>query len=180
MVFKHLHALYGVSAIYVSFCKNISKFAFILLISFFYHFCSIFTNILFCSSRVPFLRKHSLHRFGYHERAVPSISHATIKLQPMHNATDNVTNSIIFRIFLSTSAAPTTSDGIFLRGVTRARRENLDYQQHADLVMRPYLERFAKQNSDIRQSLLLLLQGNPISSTFYHFLRCVDLPRFTP
>lgn len=52
MVLKHLHALYDVSAIYTNFCKNISKFVFILLILLFYHFCSIFTNILFVKSAI--------------------------------------------------------------------------------------------------------------------------------
>lgn len=98
------------------------------------------------------------------------ILRATIKLQSLHNATDSVTNSIIFRIFLSMSAAPTTRDGIFLRGVTHARRENLDYQQHADLVMRPYLTLPTRIPISVRASFCCCKVIR--SSAFYLFLRC--------
>lgn len=116
----------------------------------------ISTEILFSPFSVPQTSSRSLR--------------TTIKLQSLHNATDNVTNSIIFRIFLSTSAAPTTRDGIFLCGVTHARRENLDYQQHADLVMRLYLTLPTRIPISVRTGLCCCKVIR--SSAFYLFLRC--------
>jgi len=66
--------------------------------------------------------RHECRSFAVSRRG-GRFSRATIKLWPLHNAADSVTDSIIFRVFLSTSTAPTARD-ISTRCNTHASRES--------------------------------------------------------